>query len=115
MSQAHRRSSAYGAQTVTLYGLLSEVEDAEATWQSAADPRALEEIVLMRLRAYARELRGHAARDLYSLVMPQLERPLVRVAMELAGGQQTRAAEMLGIHRNTLRVRLRALGIAKAR
>lgn len=100
---------------MTLYGLLSEVEEAEASWQTTTDPRALEEIVLERLRAYAAQLRGHAARDLYALVMPQLERPLVRVAMELAGGQQTRAAQMLGIHRNTLRVRLKALGITSER
>lgn len=72
---------------------------------------SLEEVVLARLREYAMSLQGHAAKDMYALIMPQLERPLIRVAMELAQGRQSRAAEMLGIHRNTLRTRLKALGI----
>lgn len=96
---------------VSLYALLSEVADDED--REAPDERALEEIVTERLRAYASQLQGHAARDLYALIMPQLERPLVRVAMELADGQQRAAARMLGIHRNTLRVRLRSLGLTK--
>ena len=48
---------------------------------------------------------------MYALIMPQLERPLVRVAMELAAGCQRSAAVMLGIHRNTLRTRLKELGL----
>lgn len=74
-------------------------------------PGSLEDVVLDRLRAYAHCLQGHEARDLYSLIMPQLERPLVRVAMELAEGRQVHAANMLGIHRNTLRKRLDILGL----
>lgn len=78
-----------------------------------AEPPAgsLEEMVLARLRDYAACLQGHEAKDLYALIMPQLERPLVRVAMELAEGRQVHAAAMLGIHRNTLRKRLEALGL----
>lgn len=77
----------------------------------ASETRALEELVLARLREYAASLQGHDARDMYGLIMPQLERPLIRVALELAGGCQSHAATMLGIHRNTLRTRLRALGL----
>lgn len=100
--------------TLGLYELLCEVADAE-TVGAPRPERALEQVVTDRLRAYASKLQGHTPRDLYALIMPQLERPLIRVAMELAGGQQVGAARMLGIHRNTLRVRLRALGIAKER
>lgn len=74
-------------------------------------PDSLESLVLDRLRAYARRLQGYGPVDMYALVMPQLERPLMRVAMELARGRQNRAADMLGIHRNTLRSKLRALGL----
>jgi 16S rRNA (cytidine1402-2'-O)-methyltransferase len=73
--------------------------------------RPLEEIVLERLRAYVVALEDHRPESLYDLIMPQFERPLIRVAMEIAGGRQVQAAEMLGIHRNTLRTRLRALGL----
>lgn len=81
-----------------------EPSDAEAA-------SSLEALVLERLRAYASSLQGHEPRDLYDLIMPQLERPLVQVAMELAGGRQLKAAAMLGIHRNTLRKRLDSLGL----
>ena len=68
-------------------------------------------MVLARLRSYARRLQGYETADMYALIMPQLERPLMRVAMELARGRQNRAADMLGIHRNTLRTKLRLLGL----
>lgn len=64
-----------------------------------------------RLSAYAESLQGHLPEDMYRLIMPQLERPLIQVALELAGGEKQRAAKMLGIHRNTLRARLRDLGL----
>lgn len=83
---------------------------------SGALPRegSLEELVLLKLREYAAELKGLPPENLYPLIMPQLERPLIRFAMELTGGCQSRAAEMLGIHRNTLRVKLRTLGLSDA-
>jgi DNA-binding protein Fis len=95
-----------------LYELLSEVADAlapEPPKKVLPLQRSLEDAVLARLRAYANNLKGHAARDMYGLIMPQLERPLVRVAMELAHDCQRSAALMLGIHRNTLRIKLREL------
>lgn len=72
---------------------------------------SLEDLVYERLRAYADNLQGHNPSDMYRLIMPQLERPLIRVALEMADGEKQRAAQMLGIHRNTLRTRLRHLGI----
>ncbi len=68
-------------------------------------------MVYERLKAYTSSLQGHLPEDMYRLIMPQLERPLIKVALELAGGEKKRAAEMLGIHRNTLRTRLRELGL----
>ncbi|MEO1337087.1 MAG: helix-turn-helix domain-containing protein, partial [Myxococcota bacterium] len=92
-------------------------------WQARTSPppsqaplpepaNSLEAVVLARLRAYAQRLQGYHAADMYALIMPQLERPLMRVAMELARGRQNHAADMLGIHRNTLRTKLRALGLS---
>ncbi len=48
---------------------------------------------------------------LYRSVMARVELPLLRRALELAGGNQLKAARMLGINRNTLRKRLRLLGL----
>ena len=48
---------------------------------------------------------------LYRSVMARVELPLLRHALELCGGNQLKAAKLLGINRNTLRKRLRLLGL----
>ena len=50
-------------------------------------------------------------RRLYRSVMARVELPLLRHALELCGGNQLKAAKLLGINRNTLRKRLRLLGL----
>jgi two-component system, NtrC family, nitrogen regulation response regulator GlnG len=47
----------------------------------------------------------------YRAVMARVELPLLRHALDLSGGNQLRAARLLGINRNTLRKRLRQLGL----
>jgi len=47
----------------------------------------------------------------YRSVMARMELPLLRHALELCGGNQLKAAKLLGINRNTLRKRLRLLGL----
>jgi len=48
---------------------------------------------------------------LYRSVMGRVEMPLLRLALELSAGNQFKAARLLGINRNTLRKRLRLLGL----
>ncbi len=48
---------------------------------------------------------------LYRAVMSRVEMPLLRQALELSAGNQLKAARLLGINRNTLRKRLRLLGL----
>ena len=48
---------------------------------------------------------------LYRSVMVRVEQPLLRHALELCDGNQLKAAKLLGINRNTLRKRLRLLGL----
>lgn len=45
---------------------------------------------------------GEIPSDFYAHVMEQAEKPLLKVALEKAGGCQIKAAEMLGINRNTM-------------
>jgi two-component system nitrogen regulation response regulator GlnG len=52
---------------------------------------------------------------LYRAILGRVERPLLRHALEMAGGNQLKAARLLGINRNTLRKRLRLLGLLPAR
>ena len=47
----------------------------------------------------------------YEMVMNCAEKPLIETVLNLAGGNQTRAAELLGINRNTLRKKIQQYGI----
>ncbi len=73
--------------------------------------RSLEELLHERFRAFLRDLGPQAATSLHDVILGMTERPLIRAVLEWTGGNQSRAAEVLGIHRNTLRAKVRALGI----
>ncbi len=59
------------------------------------------------LRGYFSTVNGRDVAGLYEFVLSEVEVPLLRTVLEHAGGNQTRAAEMLGINRGTLRKKLR--------
>jgi len=65
------------------------------------------------LKEYFKDLDGEdPCCSVYDMVMDCVEKPLLEVVLEHAGGNQSRAAEVLGINRNTLRKKLLQHGIA---
>ena len=64
------------------------------------------------LDSYFTSLNGHAPGHLYDLVMREVEEPLFRAVLDYSEGNQSRAAEVLGINRGTLRKKLRTYGIS---
>ena len=52
------------------------------------------------------EINGNEPRDLYQKLLGELEKPLIEIALERAGGNQVHAARILGLNRNTLRKKL---------
>ena len=60
---------------------------------------------------YFTSLNGHAPGHLYDLVMREVEEPLFRAVLDYSEGNQSRAADILGINRGTLRKKLRVYGI----
>lgn len=64
------------------------------------------------LDSYFQSLNGHSPGRLYELVMREVEEPLFRAVLEYAEGNQSRAADILGINRGTLRKKLRHYGIS---
>lgn len=59
------------------------------------------------LRTYFRDLNGHKPNALYELVLGEVEPPLFEAVLDYTGGNQSRAAEILGLNRATLRKKLR--------
>ncbi|WP_435628409.1 helix-turn-helix domain-containing protein [Candidatus Ferrigenium straubiae] len=65
------------------------------------------------LKEYFKDLDGEdPCCGIYGMVMDCVERPLLEMVLEHVGGNQSRAAEMLGINRNTLRKKMLQHGIA---
>lgn len=66
----------------------------------------IEACVRDNLEAYFRDLQGTEPGNLYDMVLRAVEKPLLDVVMQNAGHNQSRAAEWLGMNRNTLRKKL---------
>jgi Fis family transcriptional regulator len=66
------------------------------------------------IERYFHDLDGERpAGDLYAIVVREVERPLLEIVMKRVQGNQCKAAEMLGINRNTLRKKLKLHGLDK--
>jgi len=68
----------------------------------------LSECVRNAMDDYFGSLRVEDAGDIYAMVMSEVERPLLACVLEHCDGNQTRAAQLLGLNRATLRKKLRA-------
>ena len=65
-----------------------------------------EECVRHSLEGYFRDLRGTDPDGMYEMLVKAVERPLLEVVMSKADQNQSKAAEWLGLNRNTLRKKL---------
>ena len=66
----------------------------------------IEECVRESLESYFKDLHGVDPQGMYDMILNVVERPLLDVVMKHAEGNQSKAAEWLGINRNTLRRKL---------
>ncbi len=73
----------------------------------------IEECIRASLEQYFKDLRGAEPHSVHEMVMNTVEKPLLEVVLKHADGNQSKAAEWLGINRNTLRRRLTELKIIR--
>ncbi len=66
----------------------------------------IEECVRDNLETYFKDLRGVEPAAMYEMILRVVEKPLLDVVMKHADQNQSRAADWLGINRNTLRRKL---------
>ncbi len=69
------------------------------------DPLAV--CVTHSMQEYFKDLNGELPRNLHNFFINEVEKPFLEVVMQQVNGNQTQAADMLGINRNTLRKKLK--------
>jgi len=67
--------------------------------------------VTSAIELYLEDMNGHEVNDLYHVVLSEVEPAILDVVMTYVEGNQTEAAEMLGISRGTLRKKLKLYGL----
>ncbi len=80
--------------------------------QTQEKPQPLGNAVQKAVANYLQQLNGQEVNDLYELVLSELERPLLEEVMKYTRGNQTRAANLMGINRGTLRKKLKQYGMS---
>jgi Fis family transcriptional regulator len=66
----------------------------------------IDECIRTTLEQYFKDLRGTDPHDIHAMILAAVEKPMLDVVMKHAEGNQSKAAEWLGINRNTLRRKL---------
>ena len=80
--------------------------------QTQEKPQPLSNAVQKAVANYLQQLTGQDVNDLYELVLSELEKPLLEEVMKYTRGNQTRAANLMGINRGTLRKKLKQYGMS---
>lgn len=73
---------------------------------SSRPPAPLAHAVSDSLGDYFRALNGHAPANLYDVILAQVEPPLLKATLAYCRGNQSKAADVLGLNRATLRKKL---------
>ena len=71
----------------------------------------LDDCVRRSLERYFKDMDGEKPTSIYDMVLKNIEKPMIETVLGKANGNQTLAAEMLGINRNTLRSKMQQLRI----
>jgi Fis family transcriptional regulator, factor for inversion stimulation protein len=68
--------------------------------------KSISECIRDNLDSYFQDLRGAEPHAIYDMVLAAVEKPMLELVMQRAEGNQSKAADWLGINRNTLRRKL---------
>lgn len=78
---------------------------------SEAENSSLEGLITQKLQSSLAKIDLQDMSNLYEMVLHQMERPLINIVLEKTRGNQVKAADVLGINRNTLRKKIQTLNI----
>jgi two-component system nitrogen regulation response regulator GlnG len=111
-----RLAALYTENVITEAIVEAELAEPEVTEETTAQPVAedtsLSAAVERHLGAYfSAHTDGLPPNGLYDRILREVERPLINICLAATRGNQIKAAELLGLNRNTLRKKIRSLDI----
>jgi len=113
-----RLTALYSEDVISAETIESELSHSSPSGEGEArnDEESLSDAIERHLRAYFSAHRdGLPAAGLYNRILHEMERPLIALSLEATRGNQVRAANLLGLNRNTLRKKIRELDIEVVR
>lgn len=90
---------------------MSTIENAISSFNVEQKNRPLHDSVRQALNHYLGLLGGKLPENLYTLILAEVETPLIEAVMEYTGHNQSQAALVLGLSRGTLRKKLKMYGL----
>ena len=108
-----RLAALYSQQNITVDVIESELaEISQVNETGSGNSESLSEAVENHLLEYFAAYKDALPPNgLYEKIISEIEKPLISISLNSVRGNQVRAAEMLGLNRNTLRKKIRELGI----
>ncbi|SDK50096.1 DNA-binding transcriptional regulator Fis [Microbulbifer yueqingensis] len=88
-----------------------EVSAGGQTQLQQPQQQSLRDAVEHAMENYFRHLDGQMVTDVYDMVLSEIEAPMLEVVMKYTRHNQTRAAQLLGLNRGTLRKKLKRYGL----
>jgi Fis family transcriptional regulator len=82
-----------------------------ALTQQTTPPQTLRDNVHQSMTSYFKQLDGQPVTDVYQMVLSEIEAPLFESVMNYTKDNQTKASELLGLNRGTLRKKLKQYGL----
>jgi len=102
----------YAEELITARIVEKELVDQQPSQPGQEGPLTLAQLVERHLGGYfAEQPDGVPPAGLYDRVLEEVERPLIQLTLAATRGNQVRAAEILGLNRNTLRKKIQDLGV----
>ena len=103
----------YSEENISREVIRAELDEGQDGAESAASTSGgLSDAVDTHIRTYFNAHDGALpAAGLYNLILREVERPLIMQTLQVTRGNQVKASEVLGLNRNTLRKKIRELGI----
>lgn len=80
-------------------------------FNQVAQQQSLRGCVEQAMENYFKHLDGQSVSDVYEMVMAEVEAPMLEIVLKYTRHNQTRAAQVLGLNRGTLRKKLKQYGL----